>query len=437
MAEAILTAQWIQTLESFACIYVGFSGGLDSTALLNGLAEIPTLSHKVVALHINHGLSPNAQHWQAHCLQVCQSLGITYQCIAVSIPQETNIEEAARTARYGAFAPCIGENACLLTAHHLDDQAETLLLHLFRGAGVNGLAGMRQTQKFSQGMLFRPLLTVSRQQLLQYASCRGLSWIDDESNTNEQFSRNFIRQQVIPLLQTKWPAVSQTVARTSQMCRQAQSNLEDLALLDCPTVKDTIGELHLPSLKSLSEERLPNVLRLWLQHHDVRMPNQATFTRLIRELIHADHDANPEVAWDKVVVQRFRNTLYLSSRRDEVASVTIKPQQPLSWPAFPEPLIMPDARVLLAFVASQGVIIRAGDCVEVRYRQGGENFFFRGQNKALKKLMQEWAIPPWLRARTPLLYINDELAVVVGYAISDRYFGENKSYCYDIVHKRY
>ena len=418
-------SRWIETLSRYDLIYIGFSGGVDSTVLLHALANEPRLSKKIHVLHINHGISSQADAWQSHCEQICQQWSIPYQAIPVSFDRSANIEEGARNARYSAFARCIQDNQCLLTAHHQDDQAETLLLHLFRGAGVKGLAGISETSVFSQGTLHRPLLGISRETILAYAKSKQLVWIEDESNANVHFSRNFIRQQVLPLLQTKWPEVSKNLVRTSVLCREAQSNLDDLAQCDMLfSTNSTILPLH--QLKQLSQRRLSNVLRYWLQINAVRLPNYLTIQRIIQEVIEAASDANPEVCWDNVIVRRFQNQLFLLINSDVDVPLSI------SWDSFPALISVPGVGVVAAQLVEKGFVFHPGDRVELRFRQGGELFYFHKQTKALKKLMQEWGIPTWLRDKTPLLYVNGQLAVVVGYAVSDGYYGEDINCCYEL-----
>ena len=417
---SLLSAIWRKQLAQYDAIYVGFSGGLDSTVLLHTLAGCPELLSKLAPIHIHHGLSPSADDWQVHCATVCKALSLSLKTIVVHVNGQSNIEEAARTARYGAFADQVKKNQCLLTAHHQDDQVETLLLHLFRGAGVKGLSGIAETQTFKEGILARPFLGISRSTLLTYATSHHLSWIEDESNTNIHFSRNFLRHDVLPLLQTKWPGVVQNLARTSRLCRVAQANLDDLAVLDYPTLNASGHEflLAIDQLLHLSESRCMNVLRYWLHQQGVRCPSEDILQRVLDEVIYARIDADPLVNWDEVCIKRYEGSLYLLPCEvlapfDETIVVF--------WEAFPEPLILPAVGVLSGRATSSGLVINEGDRVEIRFRQGGERFRWHGQSKSLKKLMQSWLIPPWRRARIPLLYVNDVLAAVVGYAVSELY----------------
>jgi tRNA(Ile)-lysidine synthase len=415
----LITADWLNILNSYTLIYVGFSGGLDSTVLLHALAQQPQLINKLHAVHINHGLSVNALRWEDHCKRICQQLGIICTSMSVSCNPNSNIEASARTARYQAFIKLVNYQQCLLTAHHQDDQAETILLHLMRGSGLNGISGISVTRKFGDGYLHRPLLLITRRSLLEYAELYNLSWIEDESNNNLALSRNFIRQKIIPLLVNKWPKVSKNLARTGKHCAQAQSNLCELAKLDCPALADAAGPLSLADIRYLSAERVNNVLQYWLQKYVMHLPNFNIFQRLITELVNTDGAAAKEVKWGLNRVVRYKDKLYFLI--DQNASL----YGTMIWFNFPQKLILPDMHVICATSVQQGIMISANQSIEIRFRQGGEKFFWHGQTKSLKKLMAEWQIPPWLRDTVPLLYIDGQLACVVNYAMSDLFYRKN------------
>lgn len=418
---SLISELWRNQLELYHTIYVGYSGGLDSTVLLHALAACPELFPKLAPIHIHHGISINADAWASHCLSFCQSLHLSLQVVSVKVENQANIEEAARTARYEAFAALITKNQCLLTAHHQDDQAETLLLHLLRGAGVKGLSGIAEIKPFCDSVLARPFLDIPRVDLESYASTHQLSWIEDESNADVYFSRNFLRHEVLPLLQTKWPGLLQNVTRTARLCRSAQANLDDLALIDYPELE--AGASALPDrlaihrIQALSEARIMNVLRYWIQKHGVRLPSEDILQCVLHEVMGARIDADPLVSWDKICIKRYEGSLYL------LPVAMLEPFDTnlvVAWDNFPQMLSLPEGGAVIASVVSLGVGIKEGDRVEIRFRQGGERFHWHGQTKSLKKLMQTWLIPPWSRSRIPLLYVNDELAAVLGYANSDK-----------------
>lgn len=420
MINPLPGADWVERLSRFNRLYVGFSGGLDSSVLLASMAAIPSLKEKITAVHINHQISPNASAWQAHCQAVAKHYNLDFYTQTVTFDKKANIEEAARKARYAVFSSLIQRGDALILGHHLDDQAETLLLHLVRGAGIEGLAGMPVEKPFAAGYLLRPFLDKSRAELESYAKSQGLRWIEDESNLNADYSRNYLRQELIPQLRARWPGVVQTIARTASHCQEALVNLDALAHNDCPALKNPTQTLALEGLMQLPRPQLANILRSWLRLNNIKLPSTSTFNRLLSELIEAPEDALPCVSWGKIVVRRYQHSLYLDaltswSRRDHY-----------SWSSFPDDLCLDDkGAVIQASQAEKGAKIPANAKIELRFRQGGEKIVLHGQHKELKKLFQDWKIPPWLRDDIPLIYVNDQLAVIVGYAVSDLFYAES------------
>lgn len=417
----LLNSDWFTRLNQFEKLVIGFSGGLDSTVLLHALASHPSLHAKLLAVHINHGISSNALSWQQHCEQFCQNLGVNFISEAVQFDRDANIEEGARVARYAVFSALLTEKDCLVLGHHQDDQAETVLLQLLRGAGVDGLAAMAELGVLGKGVIARPCLNTSRLQLEQYATSQQLLWIEDESNQDICYSRNYLRQKILPLLTDKWPGAVGNLARTALHCQQAKSNLDALALQDCPELSFASDSLCITPLLQLDFARIVNVLRAWLKKRHIQAPSTALLHRMIDELIFARIDAIPQVNWDEVVVRRYQQHLYLDKKN------TTRLPNYSEWEEFPSPLIFGvDGFCVTAEPAQQGLVVPLKAKIAIRFRQGGETFFLHGQTKQLKKLFQEWQIPPWQRERTPLLYINDELAAVVNYAISDPFFNRNE-----------
>lgn len=416
MSKPLFNTEWISRFALFPQLVVGFSGGLDSTVLLHALASHSICRHQLLAVHINHGISVNSQMWQRHCEQFCLNLGINFIAQSVKLDCSANIEERARTARYGVFSSLLKDNGCLTLAHHLDDQAETLLLQLFRGAGVDGLAAMTESCSFGNGTLLRPFLTHSRQQLEDYAAFHQLTWIEDESNKDIKYSRNYLRQRVMPLLVEKWPGVVGNIAQAAIHCQQAKMNLDDLALLDCQELASNPRVLSISPLKTFDFERVTNVLRVWLKKNQIQLPSTKTFQRLIHEVVLARSDAVPLVSWGTVQVRRYQNHMYLEQKNN----VDLPPC--IAWTEFPKALLIENYAILSAKQAEQGLMVVPDAQVKIRFREGGEELVWRGQTKQLKKLFQEWGIPPWLRGRIPLIYIDDQLAAVVGFAISDVFF---------------
>ncbi len=427
MTDLLLAESWLFDLANYEYLYVGFSGGLDSTVLLYNLAKQVALFSKIIAVHVNHGLSPNAIVWQNHCEEFCRQLKLPFLIKQVIVNKKLGLEQAARVARYEAFSSLLKQQDGLILGHHLDDQAETVFLQLFRGAGVEGLAAMKTKVQFARGQLIRPLLTCTRQKLHSYAKLHQLKWIEDESNEDTAFSRNYLRHEIIPQLKKQWPSVSHNLARAARHCRQAQANLEALAKIDCPALSNNPENLDLSYITKLEVSRLSNCLRVWLRLGEVRLPSAATFERILNELVYARKDAEAEVCWDDVSLRRYQGSLYLI--RGLVKNCPLN----LDWNNFPESISLGEGRGhLTATPVKQGLMIPANSKIAVKYRRGGELIYWHGQTKKLKKLFQEWRIPPWLRDTIPLLYINNQLVAIVGYAINDRFYESNVQNVYEI-----
>ena len=409
--------------------WIAYSGGLDSQVLLHLCAKLKD-SHpdlQFAAVHIHHGLQAAADEWAETCEATSRLLGIPFQLLRVKAmpkPGESP-EEAARNARYEALRALLSESEALLTAQHRDDQAETLLLQLFRGAGIDGLAAMPEYTAFGPGFLLRPLLSFSRTQLREYAEEHGLAWIEDPSNRDLSYDRNFIRHEVLPLLEKRWPAVKDTLARTAKHCAEAQTQLNALAADLLKTViQPKRGTLLLNPLRACSVPDRRLILREWLRSRGFRRPSTRVIDRVLNEALDAKPDRNPAIRWNEGEIRRYREELYL---------------MPIIPPFHPDKIIPWDGVATLHLPDQTGALSaslekRAGislaawrsGTITVRYRQGGESLRLPGRKGShdLKKLFQEAGIPPWIRERTPLIYIGDELAAVAGWWVSAGFAGE-------------
>ena len=405
-------------LSQYNRLLLGFSGGLDSSVLLHQLSQDPLLHKKLMVIHVNHGLSAFAHAWQEHCQQICQQYNVDYMHYAVDFDRTCNIEENARIARFALFESLIGDNDALLLAQHVDDQAETILLQLIRGAGIDGLSAMPECAPFGTGWVVRPLLDKSRLELEEYAKLYNLRWIEDESNQNTAFSRNYLRQNIMPLLRQKWPSFANNLACSAKHMQQAQVNLNFLAHTDCNSLNAPLLSCQL--LKSLPYARLVNVLRHWLKQNQVKMPSTRQLEVLIYKVIFTRQDATPHVRFGNVSIHKYQDNLYI------IPYVAKKLwQDDVEWKSFPQNLLLDDGLELVTRPVDVGLQVADGAVLKVRTRRGGEKIRLRGQTKLLKNLFQEWKIPPWQRDTILLVYIDDILAAVVGYAISDEYYGVN------------
>jgi len=396
---------------------VAYSGGLDSHVLLHALVQVRhRLDVDIGAVHVNHALQADADSWEEHCGNVCRDLGVSYVSLRVDASAATgdSPEATAREARYAALAEWLPAGESLLTAQHQDDQAETLLLQLLRGSGVNGLAAMPVLGGLGRGQLLRPLLGLGRRQLLAYAEANGLCWVEDPSNRDLAFDRNFLRARVFPLLQERWPSAAAALSRSAAHCAEAASLLEHLGDQDLADIRaGREDRLSLARLLVLPPGRQRNVLRHWVRQATAAAPSAAVLGRLLNDVLHSRRDAEPCVRWGGYEVRRYRDELYLLKQRPEPDSSRV-----IEW-QLPQPLSLPDAGGVLHASRETGRGIRASavaSAVRVGWRRGGERCLPAGrrQHHSLKKLFQEQGIPPWERARIPLIYIDDQLAAVAG-----------------------
>lgn len=357
---------------------------------------------KFQALHVDHGLQAMSAAWAAHCRAVCASLTIplVVEALHLEIPAGESVEAVARTARYAAFSKHMQAGDMLLTAHHQNDQAETVLLHLLRGSGLDGLAAMPGVRPFAAGMLGRPLLARSRAELAAYARQHGLNFIDDPSNQDERFERNFLRHQVMPLLTQRWSAVGKTLARVARLQGESRAVLAELLREKLPSLRGTQPEtLAVTKLLALDVAMQKAVLREWLTQRGFRLPEEKKLRQVLHDVLQARVDAMPCVRWNGCEIRRYRDDVYAMlplSAHD--------PKQVLVWETR-EPLV----------IASLGrtLVAKAGypEVVTVRFRQGGERVYLpeRGGHHSLKHLLQEWGVPPWERERLPLVCVGERL----------------------------
>jgi tRNA(Ile)-lysidine synthase len=394
--------------------WVALSGGLDSCVLLYSLASL-RLPVKLHALHINHQISPNANAWQAHCADMCARLNIAFTVVKVDVKNSgRGIEDAAREARYAVFEQHIKSGEYLLTAHHADDQAETLLLRLMRGTGPRGLAAMAQQRPLGQGTLFRPLLNFSRADLEDYARVQGLSWVNDESNADDHYDRNYLRNQVMPLLRERWPAFTGNWQQTAELCAANEVLIEELAAQDLvladfkPALIGTC--ISLVYTESLSLARRHNLIRMWLRGQGLNTPEQQHLQQIEQQIIGGRQDAETQVTWGDVSLRVYRQRIYALP----LAHLPCVPDSPLAF----APTIALSAGFQFAFeyveFCDRPLLNPNLSNLHLRFRQGGERCrpSGRAHSQTLKRLLQDYGIEPWLRESLPLIYSNDDLVAV-------------------------
>lgn len=428
---------------------VALSGGLDSCVLLD-------LMHKVCrqtkiplrAIHIHHGLQSEADQWVEHCKKLCCDLVIPLNSVHLQIKpgKGDSLEAVAREMRYQVFEAALAQDEVVLLAQHQDDQAETLLLQLLRGAGPEGLAAMPVCRQFGAGSMLRPLLDINREQLKEYARLHKLAWIEDPSNSDMRFDRNYLRHQVMPLLKQRWPSVSKTFSRSAALCATSNVLVRNQAqfLLKQVLFKQANGEYGVNNtdqlidcslLGQLARSQQAIVIREWLRQKQLGMPSEVQMQQILTQMLESGDQASPLVSWSDVEVRRYRNLLYAFKGPSLFDS-----SQEYQWD-LKQPLVLADNRYCLSAEIHTGRGIKKnkieGLSLMVSFRNGTtpKNIsdsapVFQSdsklsktrpvsmKNSKLKKLMQEAGVPPWQRSSVPLLSSQGELISIVGWWIA-------------------
>ena len=334
--------------------------------------------------------------------------------------------------RYEAIRKLLSTDDILLTAHHGDDLAETFFLQLMRGAGPEGLAGMPKIRIFEPGWIVRPFLDYTRNQLYSYAVQNKLEWIEDESNSDTSFDRNYIRNQVIPYLRERWPAVTSTFVRSSRHQADLLDILKYSAEVDLQNVMgESVDVLNIGEFNKLSVARKRNLLRFWLKINNIPSANSAIIEEIITNLVDARDDCQPLVAWSNTEIRRYRDTIYLLH-----ALPCLDNTITYTW-ILPQSLDIKYGRLEAKRSTGKGIKTAAlvDNIIDVRFRHGGEEIqpVGRKETHKLKKMYQQAGVPPWKRDRIPLLYINDELAAVAGYWINRKFHAVGNEPGWDIT----
>ena len=417
--------------------WIAYSGGLDSHVLLHVLASIQNkIKPKLIAVHINHGISNDADLWVKHCQRICEDLVIEFQTFSVDLSHKSDkgTEAFAREKRYEVLGNLISSHDLLLTAHHMDDQVETILLQLMRGSGPDGLVGMPQAREFSKGILLRPLLDYSREKIRDYALSESLSWVEDESNKSNKYDRNFLRNRIIPELITRWPGALKTIQRAARHQAEARSLINEISRCDLDVVCESIyTKVDISRFNNLSGIRKKNVLRAWIKKNKLDMPDAQIIEKIIAEVIHANTDRNPCVKWKGGEIRRYRGYLYIMKLLP-AHDVDLNKRWDLD-----ESLKLTSG--YLKAVSGKGSGIKkdmlSNDIVEIRYRQGGEQIRPSGrvETHELKKLFQAQGILPWLRDRIPLIYHKNELIAVADLWVESKYAATEDEATWQIIWK--
>jgi len=415
-------------------IVVALSGGIDSVVLLDALSKSGIEHTKIIAVHVHHGLNPLADDWLRFCQQLTAQYGIDFFAERVNIDNfDKGIEAAARTARYRALATHVKSNTILLTAQHQDDQAETLLLALKRGSGVRGLAAMPISIPFEHGLLVRPLLATPRRTIEAYAKEHQLEWVEDQSNSDNKYDRNFLRLDVLPALNQRWPGFSANIARSAQLAGQANQLLDEIAEDDLASVQRANEQLCLTTLVAMSAARINNLLRLWLRQFDILMPSQGQLEQLVIQMCHAKPDSDPIIELDGFTMRRYQQQLYL------VPNNVVLTAQTLSWD-LKQPLELGTGIGAINVEESRldvGVRKpRQDELVSVRFAISGSikvSPHGRDKRRTIKKLLQEYHVPTWQRQYVPFIFYNEQLVAALGLWIDKEFIASDQQEAIDFI----
>lgn len=399
-------------------VWVAYSGGVDSHVLLHLIATSKLPFKNIHVIHVDHQLQSQSEQWAVHCETVCRQYGLPFHLIHVDVERidDLGLEAAARQARYQAFKNNVPTDAVLVTAQHQHDQAETLLLQLLRGAGPKGLAAMAE-QSNSQGLnIVRPLLNVPQIDIENYAREQRLKWIEDPSNQNTELNRNYIRKAVWPVIEQRWPSAAKTLSRSSRLCAEADSLLSELAQQDLAEVCDE-KMIKIDRLLALSVLRQRNCLRFFIQQQGLALPSEVVLQQIIESVCKASEDATPKVTWQGCEAIRYQQGLYIQKTTEQLAyqsSYDIKGT---------DTVILNELESMSWLESQQGIkrsLLEKG--LKLRFRQGGEQIQLANKqhHQSVKKLFQQWQVPPWQRERIPLLFDGDELICIVGHAIAQQ-----------------
>lgn len=401
------------TANSRVCI--GLSGGVDSVVLLHLFVQLrQQLQFDLSAIHVHHGISAHADEWQFFCQQLCGQLNVacTVRKVALDHQAASGLEAEARAARYQQYAQ--QQVDFIVLAHHRDDQAETLMLQLLRGSGVKGLSAMAKYRQITgQPGYLRPLLDIDRGNIVDWARAHQLHWVEDESNADTRYARNFLRRDFLPVLNQRYPAWRESLARSAQNLGEASLLLDELAMMDA---QHGIVEqrLYCPYVKQISPARARNLLRYFIAQHGCRMPSQDKLADMLGQIVNTEHDNHMAIHHDTHTLYRYQDCVCLVKQLP-----VINKAEQWSWPTEAD-LHIP-ALGILEVQSSMGCGIARDKFIDVsvRLRQGGEVMRpdCKRPRRKLKDLLQQSGIPAWQRDRMPLIYSADTLICVPGVGV--------------------
>jgi tRNA(Ile)-lysidine synthase len=431
--------EFLDTFSESKKIIIAYSGGIDSSALLHLLFLIKEdLKQSLEAIHINHGLHEKSDDWEKFCKEECARFNVPFKAISIheNLPKNESVECWARNKRYLLISKEMNKDDLLLTAHHMDDQVETFFLQILRGAGPRGLASMPVIKRIASGYHVRPFLNIQQCELEQYAKANDLLWQDDESNSDIRYDRNYLRHKVLVYLEKAWPSFRKSILRVISHQKESMSLLSEIASEDMSKVlcKDFIN-LDIKILNKLSLPRQKNLIFYWLNRLNLEKPGSRHMNQIIKTLINTTSEKSPCVNWRNTEVRKYRNYLYASKKIKQHDR-----NEEIFWNTN-LPLEIHGEKLIAKKTLGKGVLMSCteGAKITIRYRNGGEKIYSNSlsNSKTVKQLFQEHGVLPWFRDRVPLVYINEELAVVPGFCVGKKFSASENEKSLDIYWSGY
>jgi len=448
---SLLTSPILKLCKQFPeyPVIIAYSGGVDSQVLLHAFASLKAqnkISNTLTVCHVNHGLSKNAELWQSFAKQQADSYLASFvtQSVNVEAKPQQSLEAMAREERYKVLFSVSKTPSIVVTGHHQDDQAETLLLALKRGSGLKGLSGIKALSSWGEHFLARPLLGVSRQEVMDYALTHKLEWVEDESNLDQEFDRNFFRHSILPKLKERWPSILSTMARSAQHCEEQQILVDEIAAEDLEVSQISTKVLSVEKLLTFSNLRFNNLLRYFLSLHRLTMPSSAQVNQ-VREQLLAKSDKNPAIKLNDYWLRRYKNELHLTDSFKDVSELKLELGCQSEQKNTNASVELPDG-LGQVIVSSSNVLepkestklvnwvkeIKApsnGQKVEIRFKHDNQNCLpdYREKSRSVKKILQELNIPSWQRTRIPFLYYDDVLVSAIGFFVCKPFIANAKN----------
>lgn len=392
---------------------VSYSGGIDSTVLLHKMIQIKKIYPKIKirAIHINHNIHFSSNQWEQHCTKICQKYSVPLICKKINIKFKKNTEEKLRIERYKIIYDNLMDNEILLTGHHLNDQCETLILSLKRGSGPTGLSGIHPERFFGQKKIVRPLLKISKKKIEEWALHKKIKWIEDFSNFNVNYDRNFIRHKVIPMLEKRWPFFLKNCFRTAKICNE-ETKLKNILLQE--KIKNFINydtSLDISCFINMKKEICKALIRYWISLKNIKMPSYKIIECIYNEIVYSKTDANPKIIIKKNEIRRYKNSLHFVKTQKKINDRLI------FWHDKKKKLVLPNNLGYL-IEHDQGLILPApkkNEIINIRFQFEGKILIIgREKRRKIKKIWQECNIPPWLRTQIPLLFYDDYFISAIG-----------------------